>query len=209
MQKRPPGTRAWPHTCLLLALLSAVAMAMMPASHVQGWDWGQFAQRPWMPWSATLFDLAKGPWWANLALLVLLAICGEGLDAGRREALCLWLAWPLATCGLNAWPQMSGPIGAIGLSGATHAAGAILIVRGLTIHRQLACLAAAGLLLKLAIERAWSRPHAFSPHWDASVLYALHLSGALAGALLALLMTRPPLWRKPAATLPHARASHD
>jgi membrane associated rhomboid family serine protease len=174
-------------------------MALLPPGlhDTHGWDWGQFAQRPWMLWTATLFDPARGPWCANLGLLVLLAICGDCLGAGRREALCLWLAWPLATYGLHWWPQLTGPVG---LSGATHAAGAILIVRALAEHRLLACAAAAGLALKLAVEHAWATPRAFSPHWDASVLYALHLSGALAGALLGLLLAR----RAPARRRPHA-----
>lgn len=181
------SSRAWPHACLLLALLSAAAMALAPWQYdTLGWNVSQFAQRPWMAWSATLLDPAKNQWYANLALLMLLAVCGDALGAGRREAACLLLAWPLATTGLLAWPQVTG---AVGLSGATHAAGVILIARALATHRLLASVGLAGLLLKLLIEQA-SLPRAFSPHWDTGVIYGLHLSGTLAGAMLALLLLR-------------------
>lgn len=191
----PPGSRAWPHSCLMLALLSAAAMALVPAPErgTLGWQWGQALQQPWSLWTAALFDASKSQWCANLALLMLLAVCGAGLGAQRRDALCLWLAWPLATQGLRWWPELNG---LVGLSGVTHAAGAILIVRALDRHRGVALIALLALALKLGIEQGWATPRLFSPSWDSSVLYALHLSGALTGLALALLVRRG--WRRAA-----------
>jgi hypothetical protein len=40
--------------------------------------------------------------------------------------------------------------------------------------------------LKLIAERAWSQPVAFDPSWGSNVVYAAHLTGALAGGLCGL-----------------------
>ena len=45
----------------------------------------------------------------------------------------------------------------------------------------------AGITLKLLVEHAWTQPVAFDPAWGANVVYAAHLTGAVAGAVLGLL----------------------
>ena len=53
----------------------------------------------------------------------------------------------------------------------------------------LACLLlAGGLLIKLRLERAWAVPIGFDSGWAFNVIYAAHLTGAVAGAALALLL---------------------
>ena len=163
-----------------------------------GWQPEQAWRQPWRLWSASLLDPAFHQWCANQLLLAALAVGGAAMGAGRREALCLWLAWPISTAALPLlWPNISGPLG---LSGLTHAAGAVLIVHASVRQPQpqgvWPALAAGGLALKLGLEHAWRTPRAFSPDWDANVLYAPHLSGAVAGALLAYaLVAVPHRWR--------------
>ncbi len=40
--------------------------------------------------------------------------------------------------------------------------------------------------LKLLIEKAWLQPVAFDPSWGFNVIYAAHLTGAVAGAMFGL-----------------------
>ena len=77
-----------------------------------------------------------------------------------------------------------------GLGGAVHAAAAILAVRTLQHPdtRVLGLLVAGGLLVKLRLERAWAVPIGFDSGWAFNVIYAAHLTGAVAGAALALLL---------------------
>ena len=44
------------------------------------------------------------------------------------------------------------------------------------------------LLVKLRLERAWAVPIGFDSGWAFNVIYAAHLTGAVAGAALALLL---------------------
>jgi hypothetical protein len=52
--------------------------------------------------------------------------------------------------------------------------------------KPLAAVAVAAMGLKLIAERAWAQPVAFDPSWGSNVVYAAHLTGALAGALCGL-----------------------
>ena len=54
--------------------------------------------------------------------------------------------------------------------------------------RVLGLLVAGGLLVKLRLERAWAVPIGFDSGWAFNVIYAAHLTGAVAGAALALLL---------------------
>ena len=75
-----------------------------------------------------------------------------------------------------------------GLSGTIHAAAAVLALRALATpeRRWLGLLLGGGLAIKLALERGWSVPIGFDTGWGFNVVFAAHLSGAIAGALLAL-----------------------
>ena len=69
-----------------------------------------------------------------------------------------------------------------------HAAAAVLALRALATpeRRWLGLLLGGGLAIKLALERGWSVPIGFDTGWGFNVVFAAHLSGAIAGALLAL-----------------------
>ena len=186
------SSRAWTLGCLALPLLSTAAMLAAPqgADGTLGWQ-GSAWPEVWTLWSAALLDNAWPQWLANVGVMALLAIIGSALGATRSDAVCLWLAWPLSTWGLQLFPDVQG---VIGLSGVTHAAGAVLLVRASRLwpNSTLSALAAGALLLKLGLEHAWKTPHAFNAHWGGNVTYAAHLTGAVAGALLAYAATR---WR--------------
>ncbi len=179
------SSRAWLVSCLALPVLSAAAMLAAPPSVNASLAWqNEVWPEFWTLWSAALIDTSWGLWLANMAVLMALGALGHAMGTERRDALCLWLAWPLATWGLALFPQVQG---VLGMGGVTHAAGAILIVRASHLKPDglFAALAAGALLLKLVLEHAWKTPQAFNPHWHANVTYALHLSGAVSGALLA------------------------
>ena len=124
---------------------------------------------------------------ANALALGALAVLGAALPAPPRDALALLLAWPLGTLALLAWPTVGGYYG---LSGLVHAAAAVLAVRALRAPstRWLGHLLAAGLVLKLGLERGWALPAGFDADWGFNVVYAAHLTGALVGATAALLL---------------------
>ena len=61
----------------------------------------------------------------------------------------------------------------------------LLLVHHLLV---LGLLLAGGLLIKLRLERAWAVPIGFDSGWAFNVIYAAHLTGAVAGAALALLL---------------------
>ena len=179
------SSRAWTLACLALPVLSAAAMLAAPqgADGTLGWQ-GSAWPELWTLWSAALLDNAWPQWLANVGVMGLLAAIGWAMGATRSDALCLLLAWPLSTWGLQLFPDVQG---VVGLDGVTHAAGAILLVRASRLwpDHALTAFAAGALLLKLGLEHAWKTPHAFNAHWGGNVTYAVHLTGTVAGALLA------------------------
>ena len=184
------SSRAWTLACLALPVLSTAAMLAAPqgADGTLGWQ-GSAWPELWTLWSAALLDNAWPQWLANVGVMGLLAAIGWAMGATRSDAICLGLAWPLSTWGLQLFPDVQS---VVGLDGVTHAAGAILLVRASRLwpHHALTALATGALLLKLGLEHAWKTPHAFNAHWAGNVTYAIHLTGAVAGAVLAYVVNR-------------------
>ncbi|MDO5290379.1 MAG: hypothetical protein Q4F13_12190 [Pseudomonadota bacterium] len=184
---RCPG--AWPLTCLWIAAasgvlgLAATLGGWLPQSLI--WHVGHWPQAPWTLWTAALVHFLPAHGLANALALAALAALGAALGASRRDALALLLAWPLGTLALLRWPQVGGYYG---LSLLIHAASAVLAVRALASARTrwLGLLLAGGLCIKLALERGWRVPVGFDSGWGFNVVFAAHLSGAVAGAALAL-----------------------
>lgn len=182
---------AWPIVCALLigasALLWLAGIAGLEPPQFWIWRAADWRQQPWTLWTASLVHFLFAHGLANALALAALAVLGAGLAAEPSDALALLLAWPLGTLALLAWPQVGGYWG---LSGPVHAAAAVLAVRALRAPptRWLGGLLAGGLALKLLLERGWALPVGFDSGWGFNVVYAAHLSGALAGAALALLL---------------------
>jgi membrane associated rhomboid family serine protease len=148
------------------------------------WQAGNWLHRPWTPWSAPLAGLTPLHAFGNVLALAAIGVLGHATGARPREALALLIAWPLTTLGLLLWPTISWYAG---LSGLIHAAAAIIAWRALTQDgtRGIGVLLAAGLLIKLLLERGWAMPVGFDSHWGFNVVYAAHLCGAVSGLVTA------------------------
>lgn len=189
---------AWPAVCALLiaasvaAWLAGVAGYLPPQHGI--WRADHWRGQPWTLWTASLVHFLPTHGLANALALGALAILGAALPAPPRDALALLLAWPLGTLALLAWPTVGGYYG---LSGLVHSAAAVLAVRALRAPstRWLGHLLAAGLVLKLGLERGWALPVGFDADWGFNVVYAAHLTGALVGAAAALLLDMVPFRR--------------
>lgn len=178
---------AWP---LLALVLAGLAGALAGADSAR-WDWqpGLAAAEPWRAFTAagvhwSLLHLAM-----NLGATALLAWLGWRAGAGPREAAAWALAWPLTQLGLLLQPSL---LHFGGLSGVLHAGVVVLIWRLLRrrARREQAIGAglAAGLLVKLALEAPWRGATRAVEGWDFALAPGAHASGALAGAVAALLI---------------------
>ncbi|MDR0458722.1 MAG: hypothetical protein LBH10_06840, partial [Burkholderiaceae bacterium] len=145
---------------------------------------GRWRQWPWTPWSAPLVNLTPFHAFGNALALAAVAVLGQAVGARPRDALALLIAWPLSTLGLLLWPAVGWYAG---LSGLIQAAAAIAAWRALTQRgaRGIGALLAAGLFIKLLLERGWATPIAFDSYWGFNVVYAAHLSGAATGLIAA------------------------
>jgi membrane associated rhomboid family serine protease len=182
--------RAWLLVCGVLAgtsLAVAWVSGVVPPPHdvflhPLAWDASRWASRPWTLWTSAWVHTSGGNLAGNLLALGALAVLGHTLGARRAAALALLAAWPLSTWALTLWPEVSSYAG---LGGVIHAAAAIIgiHVAGRPELKPFSPLVFAAIGLKLIAERAWMQPVAFDPSWGFNVVYAAHLTGALAGAL--------------------------
>jgi len=176
----------WLISCFTLVLASVCLAAFINARHdgssLHPWIWqaGNWRQSPWTLWSAPLASITPFHAFGNALALAALGVLGHAIGARPREALALLIAWPLATLGLLLWPALGWYAG---LSGVIHAAAAIVVWRALTQRgvRGIGVLLAAGLLIKLLLERGWAVPVIFDSNWGFNVVQAAHLSGAAVG----------------------------
>ncbi|MBQ0943276.1 rhomboid family intramembrane serine protease [Ideonella sp. 4Y16] len=178
---------AWPGVALALALLAG---ALWGADRAR-WDWqpALAAAQPWRAFTAAGVHWSPMHLAMNLGATALLAWLGWRAGAGPREALAWALAWPLTQLGLLMQPTL---LHFGGLSGVLHAGVAVLIWR-LVRHshpreRAIGLALAAGLLLKLALEAPWRGATRAVEGWDFALAPGAHASGALAGAVAALLI---------------------
>jgi hypothetical protein len=181
--------RAWFGACALIAGGSLLAAAV-PGSHETtggllhflAWDPSRWMTRPWTLWTAAWVSTSDGSLGANLLAFAILSVLGGALGAGRAAAVALLVAWPLGTLALLVWPQVTQYTG---LGEPVHATAMVLAasLAGRGALKPLAPLAVAAMGLKLVAERAWAQPVAFDPSWGSNVVYAAHLTGAIAGAL--------------------------
>lgn len=191
--------RSWLAVCALLgagaaavALFAGFASPTEPLSvNPLVWEARGWIARPWTLWTSAWVHSSAGALAGNLLALAALAVAGAALGARGAAAVSLLVAWPLGVLGLLAWSPAPDYAG---LGGPIHAAAAVLAVH-LGRHASLksvSTLIVAGLALKLGAEHPWTRPVAFDPSWGFNVVYAAHLSGALAGALASSIANR--LW---------------
>jgi hypothetical protein len=183
------GLKAWLAVCALLAGGSAAvawtsgmaAPAQDLAAHPLAWHAAGWVMQPWTLWTAAWVHTSPGNLGGNLLALGALAVSGAALGAGRPAAIALLVAWPLGTLALLLWPQVTSYGG---LGGPIHAAAMVLaaLVSQRPLLKPLSPLLFAGMGLKLLAEHAWVQPVVFNPSWGFNVVYAAHLTGAVAGA---------------------------
>lgn len=155
------------------------------ALHPLAWEAAHGLGRPWTLWTAAWVHTSIGSLTGNLLALGALAVVGASLRVGKETSAALFIAWPLGTLGLLLWPDASSYSG---LGGPIHAAAMVLWAH-MALRPSLKPLSLVlfiGMALKLLIERAWAQPVVFDPSWGFNVVYAAHLTGALAGAVCGL-----------------------
>jgi len=181
-----PVFSAWTALCLLLAWGAALVFALptealdwQPGLTHQAWRWWSAA---WVHWSAQHLM-------ANLAGTLVLASLGWAARLPMRAALAWALAWPLTQLGLLIKPEL---LHFGGLSGVLHAGVAVAVVSLAFAPRRSERLwglvIALGLLVKIALEQPLGPALRQVPGWDIAITPLAHATGALAGALCALLV---------------------
>lgn len=193
-----PRSHAWAALAGLLALLALLAWPLPR----EGLDWQPALawREPWRFFSAAAVHWSAQHLLANLAGCAVLGWAGLRAELPPRATLAWALAWPLTQAGLLlAKPEL---LHYGGLSGVLHAGVAVLCVELLLARsgreRLIGALIAAGLALKLLLERPWGPALQHWEGWDIAIAPAAHLSGALMGALtgalcaLAVPRARPP-----------------
>jgi rhomboid family GlyGly-CTERM serine protease len=192
--------KARPWLLLSLGLMAGASLAwgLSPAEQAWlAWQPGQAAHQPWRAWTAALLHLSPLHLVGNLAGCALLGLLGLRARLGTAPALAWLAAWPLSQAGLLVQPAIER---FVGLSGVLHAglavAGLSLLLERRGRERVIGALLLAGLLLKLLLERPLAEPVLREwPGLDIAVAPLAHLSGALAGALCALVALGWRRWR--------------
>ena len=194
------GVRAWVLISIALGL-PALALGWVDAARPDSLHrhliatntLAAYAAQPWTAWTTAWVHLNPLHLAANLLGVVLVALLGLAARVDGRCALAWLLAWPLTFLTLLPWPQIRY---CVGLSGVLHAGVAVCMV-ALTARRDAGSRwvgwgLMAGLLLKALHEHAWNTIVSHHPVLDVEVVPAVHVSGALWGAVLALGLRR---WR--------------
>lgn len=176
----------------MLLTLGAAAGWLRPANELD-WQPALALAEPWRAWTAAWVHWSPRHLGFNLAGGAVLAWFGAAARLPARMSLAWLLAWPLTHLGLLVQPALSHYGG---LSGVLHAGVAVAATWLLWAEhgrrRAIGAAVAAGLLLKVALERPWAGPLAAVDGWDIALAPLAHASGALAGALSAALLLAWP-----------------
>lgn len=176
----------------MLLALGAAAGWLQPAVSFD-WQPALALTEPWRAWTAAWVHWSPRHLGFNLAGCAVLAWFGLSARLPVRMTLAWLLAWPLTHFGLLAQPALAHYGG---LSGVLHAGVAVaatwLLFAGRGRRRTVGAAVAAGVLLKVALERPWAGPLATVDGWDIALAPLAHASGVLAGALSAALLLAWP-----------------
>ncbi len=180
--------KAWLAACALLgggSIAVAWLAGVVPpgddlSTHPLAWSAGLWLARPWTLWTSAWVHTSPSNLGGNLLAIAALAVLGAALRAGRAAAAALLVAWPAGVLALSLWPQVTSYAG---LGGPIHAAAMVLatVVARRPLLKPLSPLLFAGMGLKLIAEQGWAHPVVFDPSWGLNVVYAAHLTSALAG----------------------------
>ncbi len=174
---------------LATVLAAGSLLAWWLPANLLDWQPAQAWAQPWRAWSAAFVHWSPMHLLANLAGCLVLATLGHAARLPWPWALAWGLAWPLAQWGLLLRPELAR-FG--GLSGVLHAGVAVAAVALLLTARgrarAIGAAVAVGLLAKILLEQPWGPVLREGGGWDIAVAPLAHATGALAGALTALLV---------------------
>jgi rhomboid family GlyGly-CTERM serine protease len=171
--------------------ISALATLLPDARAALEWQREAAWQQPWRLWTAAIVHFNPQHLMVNVLGCVALAFAGASARMSSRAVRTWLLAWPLTHLALLAASDLQRYVG---LSGVLHAGVAVLAVE-LTLARQgrdrrVGLALAAGLALKLLLERPWLSPVSVGGDWPFPVASVAHLTGAISGAACATLAIR-------------------
>jgi rhomboid family GlyGly-CTERM serine protease len=150
------------------------------------WQPSLSGSQPWRAWSAGLVHFSELHLTANLAGCVLVAALGLAARVPARCVVAWALAWPMLHLGLWVQPALTHYGG---LSGVLHAGVAVVAVhllwRPSRSQRRIGALVLAGLAMKLLGEAPWAGAISHPEGWDVAVAPLAHVSGVVAGAVIA------------------------
>lgn len=175
--------RAWPALAACFALAAVVAWPLTPEAI--DWQPARAAQEPWRAWSAAFVHYSGLHLAANLAGALLVGALGHVARVPGRTVAAWALAWPLTQALLLLQPSLAHYGG---LSGVLHAGVAVVAVHllfdGPAARRRIAAAIVFVLVAKLVGEAPFVpvRPSG----WDITVAPFAHATGALAGAICAI-----------------------
>jgi rhomboid family GlyGly-CTERM serine protease len=177
----------------LAALFAACALAGWPVpQELIDWQPGLAFSQPWRAFTAIGVHYSGAHLIGNLAGIALVGVYGVAALVPARLAWAWLAAWPLTHLGLLLRPELQHYGG---LSGVVHAGVAAIVVWVLATGRTRAqrwvgALVAIGFVAKLLSEAPWGATLRHSAGWGISVAPLVHTTGALAGALCALVALR-------------------
>ncbi len=183
--------RAAPYTAWLfvaaLCALCAIAGSFAPHEAID-WQPALALSQPWRAFSTIGVHYSSAHLAGNLAGIALAAVYGIAAMVPPRLAWAWLAAWPLTHIGLLLRPDL---LHYGGLSGVVHAGVAAITVWVLATARTLAqrwvgAVVAIGFVGKLLSEAPWGPTLRQPAGWDISIAPIVHTTGAIAGALCAI-----------------------
>lgn len=180
------GSRAWAALAALLCSLAVLAH-WLPAASID-WQPALAWREPWRAFSAAALHYSTLHLVANLAGAVLVGALGVTARLPMHVAVAWFVAWPLTQLGLLVQPAL---VHFGGLSGVLHAGVAAVSVHLLLAAtgrpRWIGAATLAVVVVKVVSESPWGPPLRHPAGWDIAVAPIAHTSGALAGAVCAVL----------------------
>ena len=183
----------------LAGAFAVCALLGWPVAHATlDWQPARAFSEPWRAFTPIGVHYSAAHLIGNLAGVALAGIGGVAAMVPARLAWSWLVAWPLTHLGLLARPELQHYGG---LSGVVHAGIAALVVWVLATGRTRAqrivgVVVAIGFVAKLLSETPWGSTLRQPEGWDITVAPLVHTTGAIAGALCALVAIATRRFRK-------------
>lgn len=152
------------------------------------WQPALAGSEPWRAWGAVFVHYSDLHLVANLAGALGVAAWGAAARVPVRSVAAWFIAWPLVQWGLALQPELRHYGG---LSGVLHAGVAVvavhLVFAGTRTQRRIGAAVLLALVVKLISESPWTGAISRPAGWDIAVAPGAHVSGVLAGGVVAAL----------------------